>query len=139
MTNEIVVIAEQTPCAGTHEQLFQTFRTKRITAVQVGNIPPHVTTKEWFRKCYKVTGMIEVQKYGCISWHEFKTPDIACKFMIDTHEKTFKGNKLTAHGLHQEGMTLQEILAKTREQIEAQGVTLHQTNTDVVILRPVFD
>jgi len=139
MSGEVVVIAEQTPCTGTHDQLFQTFRAKRITAVQVGNLPQHVTTKEWFRKCYKVTGMVEVQKYACISWHEFKTPDLACKYMINTNGKTFKGNKLTAHGIHQEGRTLQEILAKTREQIEAQGILLRQTNTDAVILRPTYN
>jgi len=125
MLVEITVDAERTPCTGTCDQLIQTFRDKRITAVKVGNLPQQISKKHWFKKCFKHPGMVETQKYGCFCWHEFKTPEQACKFMVTTHGKVYKGNKLTADGTHHDGMTFQEILAKTREHIdEKQSISL---------------
>jgi len=124
MSFKIRINAERVTCVGTSDQLLQRFREKRITMIQVRNLPDVSDNTSWIMNCARYPGMIEVRSFRMFGWHRFETPESACGFMVDTHGTTFEGNSLIAEGLYHDGMGFHEILSKTQKDLATQGVLM---------------
>ena len=123
MVELVVIQAETISCTLPHQELLQVFNDRKITMIQVANIPSGL---QWPEACAHLPGMIEIQKFRNYSWHQLETPEQACQFMVDTDGKIFQGNQLIAEGLYSRNLGFHEILAGIREQLVKKGFPLRE-------------
>ncbi len=115
MADEDPFPVERVRCNGTYDELRPVFQRHQVITVQVTHIPRNLN---WARTNTQTEGLVKIHRWYSVAWHQFQTPDQACKFMVNTHGSTFEGGKLRAQGLYLPNTGFEELLAKICAHLE---------------------